>query len=144
MQYNSKSVQYQQLTLPGDLILRTETIRYLGVWLDSTLSFKTHVTKKCKVAMANFVKIRSICHLLTQEVSASLVLSLCVSHLDYCKLCTIWPPRSNNQPNAESAEYVCPLSIKKNQMGKCHGMPCHTTLVTNKAAHKIQTLCAYI
>ena len=34
--------------------------------------------------MANFTKIRSICHLLTQEASASLVLSLCVSHLDYC------------------------------------------------------------
>ena len=32
----------------GDLILRTDTIRYLGVWLDSTLNFKTHVTKKCK------------------------------------------------------------------------------------------------
>ena len=52
--------------------------------MDSTLSFKTHVTKKCKAAMANFTKIRSIHHLLTQEASASLVLSLCVSHLDYC------------------------------------------------------------
>ena len=87
--------------------------------------------------MANFFKIRSICHLLTQEASASLVLSLCVSHLDYCN-------KSNNQPNAESAEYVCPLSIKKSQMGKCHRMPCHIALVTNKAADKIQTLCAYI
>ena len=34
--------------------------------------------------MLNIIRIRSIHHLLTQEASASLVLSLCISHLDYC------------------------------------------------------------
>ena len=34
--------------------------------------------------MLNFIRVRSIHHLLTQEATASLLLSLCVSHLDYC------------------------------------------------------------
>ena len=72
------------INVTGDLILRSDAIRYLGVWLDATLNFKLHVTKKCKAAMANIIRIRGIHHLLTEEAASSLVLSLCVSHLDYC------------------------------------------------------------
>ena len=72
------------INVAGDLILRSDIIRYLGVWLNATLNFKLHVTKKCKAAMINFIRIRGICHLLTDEAASSLVLSLCVSHLDYC------------------------------------------------------------
>ena len=72
------------IDVAGDLILRSDVIRYLGVWLDAPLNFKLHVTKKCKAAMLNCVRIRGIHHLLTDEATSSLVLSLCVSHLDYC------------------------------------------------------------
>ena len=72
------------INVAGDLILRSDEIRYLGVWLNSTLNFKTHVTKKCKAAMVNFIRIRDICHLLTDEAASSLLLSLCVYHLNYC------------------------------------------------------------
>ena len=72
------------IDVAGDLILRSNVIRYLGVWLDTALNFKLHVTKKCKAAMLNFIRIRGICYLLTEEATSSLVLSLCVSHLDYC------------------------------------------------------------
>ena len=72
------------INVAGDLILRSDVIRYLDVWLNATLNFKLHVTKKCKAAMVNFIRIRGICHLLTDEAASSLVLSLCVSHLDYC------------------------------------------------------------
>ena len=72
------------IDVAGDLILRSDVIRYLGVWLDATLNFKLHVTKKCKAAMVNFIRIRGIHHLLTEEATSSLVLSQCVSHLDYC------------------------------------------------------------
>ena len=87
--YLGNATQLQKCTsnsinVAGDLILRGEVIRYLGVWLNSTLNFKTHITKKCQTAMLNFLRIRSICHLLTEEATSSLVLSLCVSHLDYC------------------------------------------------------------
>ena len=34
------------INVAGDLILRSDVIRYLGVWLDATLNFKLHITKK--------------------------------------------------------------------------------------------------
>ena len=52
--------------------------------MDSSLNFKTHTTKKCQSAMINFLKIRRIRHLLNTDTTASLCLSLCISHLDYC------------------------------------------------------------
>ena len=84
---NTRQIQkctISTINVAGNLILRLDTIKYLGVWLDSGLSLNTHVTKKCIAAMLNFIRLRSICHLLTQEATASLLLSLCVSHLDYC------------------------------------------------------------
>ena len=74
----------ESINVAEDLILRSDVIRYLGVWLNATPNFKLHVTKKCKAAMVNFIRIRGIHHLLTDEAASSLVLSLCVSHLDYC------------------------------------------------------------
>ena len=84
---NTRQIQkctISTINVAGDLVLRLDTIKYLGVWLDAGLSLKTHVTKKCKVAMLNFIRISSICYLLTQEATVSLLLSLCISHLDYC------------------------------------------------------------
>ena len=72
------------IQVAGDLILRSDIIRYLGVWMDSNLSFKHHTTKKCQAAMINFIRIRNICHLLDADTTESLCLSLCISHLDYC------------------------------------------------------------
>ena len=84
---NTRQIQkceISSINVAGDLILRTDIIKYLGVWLDSGLNFKTHITKKCKAAMLNFIRIWSIHNLLTQDTTASLLLSLCISHLDYC------------------------------------------------------------
>ena len=72
------------IQVAGDLILRSDIVRYLGVWMDSNLSFKHHTTKKCQAAMINFIRIRNIRHLLDADTTESLCLSLCISHLDYC------------------------------------------------------------
>ena len=72
------------INMAGDLIVRSECIKYLGAWLDSALNFKFHITKKCQCAMINFIWIRSIHHLLDQDTTTNLCLSLCISHVDYC------------------------------------------------------------
>ena len=69
------------IQVAGDFILRSDVIRYLGVWMDTNLSFKHHTTKKCQAAMINFIRIRNICHLLDADCTESLCLSLCISHL---------------------------------------------------------------
>ena len=72
------------INIVGDLILRSDIIRYLGVWMDKELNFKQHITKKCLCAMINYKRIQSISHLLNTKTTESLCLSLCISHLDYC------------------------------------------------------------
>ena len=74
---------YNQLNINGDLIERTDTIHFLGTWFNSGLMYKTHINKKCQVAMCNFQRIKSIRHLLDTESCASLCISLCMFHLDY-------------------------------------------------------------
>ena len=81
----------------ADLIQRVDLIRYLGVWMDSSLNFKQHVTKKCQCAMINFLKIRHIRHLLDQDTTAHLCLSLCISHLDYCNSVVVCLPDNTIQ-----------------------------------------------
>ena len=66
-----------------DLIELSNKVKYLGGLLDNTLSFDLHVSSKVQKAMANFIKIRSICKYITQEACNTLLLMLCMSHLDY-------------------------------------------------------------
>ena len=51
----------------GNLIPRSEVVRYLGGHLDTSFIFQTHIKTKVKKAMANFTKIRSIWGLLINK-----------------------------------------------------------------------------
>ena len=73
----------RKLNINGDLIERTDGIQYLGAWLDCSLTYKTHITKKYQAAMANFQRIKLICHLLNDQCCTDLCISLCIPHLDY-------------------------------------------------------------
>ena len=66
-----------------DLIELNNKVKYLGALLDNTLSFDPHVSSKVQNAMANFIKIKTICKYITQEACTTLLLMLCMSHLDY-------------------------------------------------------------
>lgn len=72
------------INIASDLIVRSDIIRYLGLWMNSNLTFKQHITKKGQVAMLNFLKIRSIHQYLDTTTTEHLVLSLCMSHINYC------------------------------------------------------------
>ena len=72
------------INIAGNLIVRSNTIKYLAVWMDQNLTFKQHITKKCQTAMLNFLKIRSIRQYLDDGTTKCLVLNLCMSHIDYC------------------------------------------------------------
>ena len=71
------------LEVLGENIEKSKVIRYLGGYLDSTLTFKQHIKTKCKSAMLNLLKIISIRKYLDKETATKLTVSLCLSHLDY-------------------------------------------------------------
>ena len=66
-----------------DLIELSNKVKYLGGVLDNTLNFKLHVSLKLQKVMTNSIKIKSICRYITREACTTLVLMLCISHLDY-------------------------------------------------------------
>ena len=76
----------KDIVVCGDKIDVQKHIKYLGAFLDSTLNFKEHVKRKCRTAMLNYFKIKSIRKCLTKDAAEVLALSLVVSHLDYCNV----------------------------------------------------------
>lgn len=74
----------KSIKIVNDTINKENCIRYLGAFLDENLNFKEHVKRKCRTAMINFMRIKNIRQYLTKEATETLVLSLVMSHLDYC------------------------------------------------------------
>jgi hypothetical protein len=74
------------INICGKIIEKQHCIRYLGAFLDESLSFKEHIKRKCQTAMLSYFKIKSIRQYLSSDATETLVLSLVISHLDYCNV----------------------------------------------------------
>ena len=73
----------KQININSENIIMSETIKYLGAWIDSNLSFKKLITERCKNAMWNLHKLKHIRKFLDQETCHTLVCGLVLAHLDY-------------------------------------------------------------
>ena len=73
----------KEMELDGNPIPMSQYVKYLGGGPDSTLSFKKHINKAAGMAMANFFRIRGIRKYLNRDACQTLLLGLCISHLDY-------------------------------------------------------------
>ena len=71
------------ISISGSTIPRTLSVKYPTITLDENHSLKECILLKCRKAMANFVMICNICKFLTNDACTTLVLGLCISHLDY-------------------------------------------------------------
>ena len=69
--------------MTGEIIDKTDCIKYLGVWLDAMLSLKDHITQKCRTAMWNLQRLKAIHPFLTTEAYHTVVRGIVCSHLDY-------------------------------------------------------------
>ena len=59
-------------------------VRHLGVWLDSELSMREHVSHTARACFFHLRRLRSIRKLLGRDVTIQLVCALVLSRLDYC------------------------------------------------------------
>ena len=71
------------VSISDNTIPRSPSVKYHGVTLGENLSLQEHIHLKCRKAMANFVMIHNIWKFLTKDDCTTLVLGLCISHLDY-------------------------------------------------------------
>ena len=74
----TNNVTISDITIP-----KSPSVAYLGVTLDENRNLKEHILTKCRKTIANFVRIHNICQYLTKDACTTLVLGLCISHLDY-------------------------------------------------------------
>ena len=78
-----KYANTSHLNFDSSHIQQSRLVKYLDGHVDSHLTFKEHVKQKSTVAMLNFTKIKAIRPSLTNATCHTLVLMLCISHLDY-------------------------------------------------------------
>ena len=71
------------INVTGEVVDRTNCIKYLGAWLDDTLSLKHHITQKCKTAMWNLQRLKAIFPFLTTEACHTVVRGIVCAHVDY-------------------------------------------------------------
>ena len=83
-QKQSWKVSTSSLTVVQEEILLQESIKYLGVHLDQSLTLHSNITKKCQIASFNLSKIRKLRKFLTMDACRTMVQSMVISHLDYC------------------------------------------------------------
>jgi exonuclease III len=75
-------------------IVFTDTVRNLGVYLDSDLQMREHVSIVCRAAFLELRRIGTIRHVLSSDATCKLVVSLVLSRLDYCNALLAGLPQS--------------------------------------------------
>ena len=90
-----KKCTTNSLKVLGENIEKSEVIRYLSRYLDSTLIFKQHIKTKCKSTMLNLLKIINIRKYLDRDTATQLTVSLCLANLDYANSLLIGLPDSS-------------------------------------------------
>ena len=80
--------QHLQFNVLGRPLSRCDTFKYLGVILDSQLSWKDHIQSVRKKCMSTLSVIAKISKCLPLAIKKTLYLSLVQPHLDYC--CVVW------------------------------------------------------
>ena len=91
-----KKCNISTVNINGEHIVRSDKVKYLGGFLDSTFSFCHHVIAKCHAANINLQKIRHIRQFLTRDTCQQLVQSLVMSHLDYANAMLSGIPKKNS------------------------------------------------
>ena len=94
-------------------VQRSSVIKYLGTHMDEKLSFKEHITAKCRTAAINFQRIKAIWQVLTEQAMETLALGTVMSHLDYCNaiLCDL-PNIDISQ--LQAIQNVCKIGERRN------------------------------
>jgi len=67
----------------GDYITPAASVRDLGIYIDSDVTMKSHVSRTVSTCFAALRQIRSIRHCVPRQALVSLVVSLILSRVDY-------------------------------------------------------------
>ena len=72
------------IQLENSSIQTSATVRNLGITLDQTLTFQNHISSVCRACYLELRRIGSVRHLLSDEVTKTLISAFVLSRFDYC------------------------------------------------------------
>ena len=129
-----------QLNVNGQYVSLSKEIKYLGVYLDSQLTLKRHITAKCRTAMWNIQRIKQMRNVLTSEACETLVLGLVMSHIDYANALYIGLPdcdleRLQRVQNIAARLVLNTFDSPHACLKKLHWLPIHL-----RVKHKVLTI----
>ena len=96
----------QPLTTGNHTMQMSSDVKYLGRTLDSQLSFNKDITMKIQKVMSNFIHIKAIWKYLTKQASMTLVLFLCITHLNYGNALLYGLPKIHKE-TTNGSEHMC-------------------------------------
>jgi hypothetical protein len=86
------------LTVGNDVIQPVMIVRDLGIYLDSELTMKHHISRVVSSCFFQLRRLRQIRRSAGEEVTKRLVTALILSRLDYCNAAYAGLPESTNRP----------------------------------------------
>jgi len=92
------STATSSLIVTRDVVQRANTVRDLGVILDSELSMQNHISKITQTCFYHIRRLKQVRKLLGPDVATKLVVSLVFSRLDYCNATLAGLPKSTIAP----------------------------------------------
>ena len=112
-----KKCKTKQININGEIVKRSNIIKYLSVFLDELLNLRQHITNRCKTAMYNWQCIRMIRPILTERATSALILGLLISHMDYANRIMIGLPETDLKKTTVSTDHVCKTSEEEGKTG---------------------------
>jgi len=97
------------LPVGSDVIKPREVVHDLGVYLDSELSLKQHITKVANSCFHHLRRLRQICRLMEKDVMVQLVAAFVLSCIDYCNAVLAVLPQSTIEPLQRAQNAVARL-----------------------------------
>ena len=79
-----ESVDSECASIGGNSVPFKTSVKYLGVYLDRTLSMQKYISSICCASFLQLRRIASIRPYLSQSAAARLVAAMVISRLDYC------------------------------------------------------------
>ena len=87
------NIDFPKLKIDGKILYPSQTVKYLGIFIDEFLSFNQHANYLvCKLRRNNGM-LSKIRHFVPENVLRSIYYSIFESHLSYC--CTVWGQKGN-------------------------------------------------
>ena len=83
----------KSLDVNGELVERTDAIKYLGAYMDEQLNMQKHITEKCRRAMYGLYRLKQVRKVLTDEAAETIAVDIVMSHLDYSNAILIGLPK---------------------------------------------------